>query len=76
MLEKLRELNLKLIDSYQNNEEKLKKQLIIQKMLSFKNCFLQMDIETAYSVLKDLTLPKESIKEVYKELIDIKNYEN
>ena len=76
MLEKLRELNLKLIDSYQNNEEKLKKQLIIQKMLSFKNCFLQMDIETAYSVLRDLTLPKESIKEVYKELIDIKNYEN
>ena len=66
MLEKLRELNLKLIDSYQNNEEKLKKQLIIQKMLSFKNCFLQMDIETAYSVLRDLTLPKESIKEVYK----------
>lgn len=76
MLEKLRELNLKLIDSYQNDEEKLKKQLIIQKMLSFKNCFLQMDIETAYSVLRDLTLPKESIKEVYKELIDIKNYEN
>ena len=76
MLEKLRELNLKLIDNYQNDEEKLKKQLIIQKMLSFKNCFLQMDIETAYSVLRDLTLPKESIKEVYKELIDIKNYEN
>ena len=71
MIDKLKELNLKLINDYQNDETRLKSQLLIQKMLENQHC---LDIETAYSILRDLTIPDEYIKEVYKSLIDIKNY--
>ena len=30
-----------------------------------------MDIEIAYSILRDLKIPEDSIREVYTELIDI-----
>lgn len=75
MLDKLKELNLKLINEYQSDENKLQIQLIIQKLLENKRCFFEMDIETAYSILKDLTIPEENIKEIYKSLVDIRNYE-
>ncbi len=74
MIDKLKELNLKLINDYQNDETRLKSQLLIQKMLENQHCFFEMDIETAYSILRDLTIPDEYIKEIYKSLIDIKNY--
>ena len=74
MIDKLRELNLKLINEYHSDEVKLKSQLLIQKILENNHCFFEMDIETAYSILRDLSIPDEYIKEVYKSLIDFKNY--
>lgn len=74
MIDKLRELNIRLINKYQNDEAKRQNQLLIQKILENNHCFFEMDIETAYSILKDLNIPEEDIKEVYKSLIDIKNY--
>lgn len=75
MIEKLKDLNNKLIKYYQNNEEKLKRQILIQKLLNEKGCFFKMKIETAYSILKDLNIPKDDIEKIYLELIDIKYYE-
>ena len=75
MIEKLKDLNNKLITHYQNDEINLKKQLLIQKILNEKGCFFKMKIETAYSILKDLNIPEDDVKKIYLELIDIKNYE-
>lgn len=74
MIDKLKELNEKLINSNSENETDLQKQLLIQKLLKDKDCFLKMDIETAFSLLSDLKIPKEDLKRVYSELIDAKNY--
>lgn len=74
MIEELRKLNSALIKENENNEAELKKQLIIQKLLENSKCFFEIDIETAYSILEDLKIPKENIKALYCSLIDIKNY--
>ena len=76
MIEKLKELNEKLINSGTVNETDLKKQLLIQKLLKDKECFFKMDIQTAFSLLSDLKVPNEDLKRVYSELIDVKNYVN
>lgn len=75
MIDKLKELNEKLIQKYSFDEEKLKKQLLIKKMLNEKKCFFKMSIEVAYSILIDLGIPNSDLKIVYSELIDAKNYE-
>ena len=69
MLLKLKKKNEELILQYANNQRKLEKQLLIKKLLSEKNCFLQMNIETAYSILRDLELPEKSFKKIYLQLI-------
>ena len=74
MINKLKEINEKLISIHQKNETELKKQLLIQKILNEKNCFFKMDIETAYSILKDLNINDKDLNNIYKELIDIKNF--
>lgn len=70
MIEKLKQINNKLIEISINNPEELKKQKLIKKMLEEKNCFLKMNIEQAYSILKDLNIPNNEIKDVYFNLID------
>lgn len=75
MIERLKELNEKLIQTHNSDEDNLKKQLLIKKILDEKNCFFNMDIVTAYSILKDLGIPRSDLKVVYSELIDVKNYE-
>ena len=73
MLETLRKRNIDLIEKYQNDTESFEKQLLIKKILSDKECFFKMSIETAYAILKDLGIAKDKLKEVYSELIDYKS---
>lgn len=65
MLEKLREINNKLLEINPTN----KKQQLIKKLLQNKDCFLKINITDAYSILDDLKIPDEKKKEVYLELI-------
>ena len=59
----------KLIKLNKNNDEELKKQLLIKKILEEKDCFLKISIEDAYSILRDLKISEEDLKKVYIELI-------
>lgn len=70
MLDKLREQCESLS---QTHPEKYK---TIANILSNDNCFFEMDIETAYSILKDLNVLDEDINKVYLDLIKIENYNN
>lgn len=72
MLEKLVEVNNNIINQT-NDEEKKKKHLLIKKILDDKQCFLKMDIETSYALLRELNVPEESIKNIYFNLIDPSN---
>lgn len=65
MLEKLREINNKLLEINPIS----KKQQLIKKLLQNKDCFLKINITDAYSILDDLKIPDEKKKEVYLELI-------
>lgn len=68
MLDKLRKQCASLI---QVDEEKYK---MISNILSNDKCFFEMDIDTAYSLLKDLKVKEEDIPKIYLELIKIENY--
>ncbi len=70
MIEKLQTINTKLLKLYENDKEKKEKQILIQKILQEPNCFLKMDIETAYAILKDLEIPQEKRKNIYLGLLD------
>lgn len=69
MIDKIRQINAALIKQYKDNQEELKKQNLIKKILEDKYCFLKMDIDTAFSLLKDLNIPDEYLKDIYLELI-------
>lgn len=69
MLDRLREINERLIKLNSNNKEILNKQLLIQKILMEEDCFQKIDIETAFNILKDLQIPKENLKDIYLTLI-------
>lgn len=73
MIEKLQSINDNLIELNINDAEKLKKHQLIKKILADNKCFFKIEIEYAYSILRDLGIPEENIKNVYAELIDIKN---
>ena len=73
MIEKLRENNNKLIKLNSDDEKKLKKHKIIQKILNDDKCFFKMEIEYAYSILRDLGINEKDLKQVYMELINPKN---
>ena len=83
MIEKLQTINTKLLKLYENDKEKKEKQILIQngwtlitginliqKILQEPNCFLKMEIETAYAILKDLEIPQEKRKNIYLGLLD------
>lgn len=59
----------KLIEENKDNKEKLEKYKLIKKILNKENCFLNMNIEYAYAILRDLGVPEEKLKDVYLELI-------
>lgn len=71
MFEELIKLNNKLLLLYKDKDSsRLKRQILISKLLAEKNCFHIMNIETAYSVLRDLEIPETEIKKVYLKLLD------
>ena len=69
MIDKLKMINERLIDANKDNPQELQKFLLIKEILNQENCFLNMSIEYAYSILRDLQIPEENLKEVYLELI-------
>ena len=71
MIEKLKINNEKYIEEYKENSYELKKYELIRKILNEKDCFLKMNIEYAYAILRDLKIPEDKIKKVYFELISI-----
>ena len=72
MLEKLIEINNNILNQTTNEKEK-EKHLLIKKILEDKNCFLKMDIETSYALLRELNIPDKNIKNTYLNLIDPSN---
>lgn len=72
MLEKLIEINDNIINQT-TDEEKKKKHILIKKILGDKQCFLKMDIETSYALLRELNVSEESLKKIYSNLIDPSN---
>ena len=69
MLEKLRILNKKFIE-----KSGMEKYSVIDKILAADKCFFKMSVEEAYAILRDLGIEEESIRKVYLELIDTKNF--
>lgn len=74
MVDRLKELNEKLINNYQDDPVNLEKQKLIKEILNEDKFIFKIDIETAYQVLRDLTIKEEDLEKVYTELIDIDNY--
>ena len=73
MIEQLKKKVDNLLITNQSNPKEFKKYQIIKQILNKNNCFLNMDIEYAYAILKDLQIPNEDIKKVYMQLIDMKS---
>ena len=69
MLEKLKEINVKIIEQCSDDEEK-SKQLLIQKILDQDNCFMKMNVDVAYALLRELNIDESMLKETYLELIN------
>ena len=59
----------KLIEENKNNKENPETYKLIKEILNKENCFLNMNIEYAYAILRDLGVPEEKLKDVYLELI-------
>ena len=59
----------KLIEENKGNKEILEKYKLIKEILNKADCFLNMSIEYAYAILRDLGVPEEKLKSVYLELI-------
>lgn len=70
MINKLKEINNKILENNLENAEVLKKHQIIKKILDEDKCFFKMSIENAYAILRDLTIKEEDLQMVYMELID------
>lgn len=69
MIDKLKVINEHFINAYKNDQDNLKKHILIKEILNQKNCFSNMDIEYAYSILRDLHIPESELKKVYLGLI-------
>ena len=59
----------KLIKLNENNENELRKQLLIKEILKEKDCFSKIDIEKSYSILRDLKIPEKNLRSIYMKLI-------
>ncbi len=68
MLNKLRDINNKLINYYKDNNIEYEKQLKIKNILLDDTCFQNIKIEVAYSILRDLKISEEDLKVVYMQL--------
>lgn len=68
MLNKLRDINDKLINYYKDNNKEYEKQLKIKNILMDDTCFRNIKIEVAYSILRDLKISEADLKVVYMQL--------
>lgn len=73
MLDKLRLISQNFLELNINNEVNYNKYRLINNILCNNNCFFEMDIKTAYSILRDLGIEENELKNVYMDLIDSKN---
>ena len=69
MINLLKQINEKLINIYYGDLKNLRKQKLIQKILSDSECFLKIDVNVAYQILRDLKIKEEEIPRVYLMLI-------
>lgn len=69
MIEKLKIITEKYIRVNQNNPRELKKFELIKRILNTQDCFMNMTIEQAYGILRDLEIPENEIKNIYVQLI-------
>ena len=69
MLNRLRDINDKLINYYKDNNIECEKQLKIKNILLDDTCFQNIKIEVAYSILRDLKIEEKDLKAVYEQLI-------
>lgn len=68
MLNKLRNISNDLVNnSYGYEHEKYE---LINNILKNDRCFFDMDVNAAYSILSDLGIKKENLKNAYLMLID------
>lgn len=72
MIKKLIMINDALLEKNKNNISKYKKYSLIKEILNKDKPFFNMEIEYAYAILRDLTIPEDKLKIVYEALIDIK----
>lgn len=69
MIEKLKIITEKYIRVNQNNPRELKKFELIKRILNTQDCFMNMTIEQAYEILRDLEIPENELKNIYVQLI-------
>lgn len=69
MIDKLKEIAEKNIEINKDKPEELRKYQLIREILNQKDCFLNMSIDYAYAILRDLQIPDDKIKDVYMQLI-------
>ena len=69
MINLLKQINEKLINIYYGDLKNLRRQKLIQKILSDSECFLKIDVNVAYQILRDLKIKEEEIPRVYLMLI-------
>lgn len=73
MLDKLININEKLLLINKNNDLELRKHTLIKELLQDKKLFFKLDIETSYAILRDLGFEEDELKTIYSELISAKN---
>lgn len=69
MIDKLKEIAEENIEINKDKPEELRKYQLIREILNQKDCFLNMSIDYAYAILRDLQIPDDKIKDVYMQLI-------
>lgn len=72
MIENLRKINEKMLIKYKDNNEALKRQLIISSLLKNDDCFFKISMEDAYNILNDLEII--NYQETYLQLISYLKY--
>ena len=69
-LDPLRQRVDELLQSSVGNEKEHRKFEIIVNILKNEECFLDMDIEHAYAILRDLGISEDSLRLYYSSLIE------
>ena len=72
MIEELKKIANRFINLYENNPKELEKYKIIAEMLNDKKLFSNIEIEFAYSILRDLKIPENELRNVYVKLLNNK----